>query len=219
MANGGHDPTKNVLDLAATSNLRQDDLREAERRFFESEISHVKELAALRELHQQRLDAAESARIDSIRQVDVLATATTAGQALTAIQALAQTQLTSAETLRGAVATTAATLAKQLEGTVAEFNKRLSTLEQSSYEGMGKQKMSDPQMEQMKEIVAGLVQSQAAGTGKTEGISSAWGILLGAAALIGLVVSIAQFMSNKPATPVVAPAPQVIYVPSTPPAK
>lgn len=189
------DPTENVKALNEASVTRLDDLRIAEQRSVElvvtalerrldSEIIHVKEMAHLNQEHQRQLDAAESARIDSIRQVDVLATATTAAQALTAIQTLQGTTNASAETLRVAVANQATTLAAQLTTTVAEINKRLSSLEASSYEGMGKQKVVDPQSERLAMMVENLTRMQSTGAGKTEGVSSTWAMIVAGIAVV-----------------------------------
>jgi hypothetical protein len=185
------DPTQNVKDLSEASNIRQDDLRGLTKELFDAKITHVKEVMALRAEHQRMMDVAESARIDSIRQVDLTNTANAASQALTAIQTLATTQAASAETLRAQVANTATQVQATLNGVTQDFNKRIATLEQSSYEGVGKQKIADPASERTAMLVERLVAAQATGTGKSEGIGVAWVVLLGVVSLFGGVLGIA----------------------------
>src|ERR1700733_9873187 len=81
------DPTRNVLDLVAAGNRRQDDLREMESK-------HVREIMAIRETHAVEVRRAESQRIDAIRQGDVQA-----------VQQTATVSATTATTLAAQVAT------------------------------------------------------------------------------------------------------------------
>ena len=173
------DPTRNVLALVKAATKRADDLREAERRYYEASLQHIRETATLHAAHQaetlqtqaehqRRLDAAESARIDSIREVDRLATATTAMQSRAETTLLAQSQATLAETLRASVSNTATTLAATLANTVSDLNKRIASLEQSSYEGLGKSRVSDPALDRLTTLVEQLAakQSQSSGMGQ-----------------------------------------------------
>lgn len=192
------DPTENVLNLVDAANQRQDDLRGSERRYFDAAIAHVKELATLRAEYQEkilalqadfqsRLDAAESARIDSIREVDRLAMVNTATQSRAETATLAATQAAQAETLRAAVAGTATTLQAQVTSSNEAFNKRLTLVEQSIYEGMGKSRVEDPQLAQLTALVRELAQNQARGTGQGAGASSAMVYVVAAvSALIGI---------------------------------
>jgi hypothetical protein len=82
------------------------------------------------------------------------------------------------------VANQATTLAAQLTTTVAEINKRLSSLEASSYEGMGKQKVVDPQSERLAMMVENLTRMQSTGAGKTEGVSSTWAMIVAGIAVV-----------------------------------
>jgi hypothetical protein len=235
-ASGGPviDPTENVIALTKAEAHRQDDLRKAERRYFLAQLRHVEKVGKYRTQHQAKMDAAESARIDSIRQIDMQATAATNAQQLTAIQTLAASTTASAEALRTAVANTATTIATQLSSTVAEFNKRLAALEQLSSERLGQQKVADPQMERLAKVVEDLARSQDRGTGKSEGLSQGWAILSGAIllalAIYGGVFKAAAVAPAPAADPTLAAilselkasrasaaaAPQVIYVPSPP---
>lgn len=121
------DPSPNVIALSEQAHRRQDDLRAANEKFLLAELRHVGDMAELRALHQRELDAAEAGRINAIRQVDREEVAKTSAQALTAVQALASTTNTIAETLRAQQATT-----------TESQNKRISALELSASKGEGK---------------------------------------------------------------------------------
>lgn len=150
------DPSENVKALNEAANKRQDDLREAHNALMDSEIrrldaeaGHLKEISALREHHAKEIRAAETERLNSIRQVDVTAVRTEADRALAAIQTLAATTATNAENLRNALNATAATIAKSTSDTVQQITERIAALEKSSYEGVGKQRLADPMMAEL----------------------------------------------------------------------
>jgi hypothetical protein len=185
------DPTQNVKDLSEAANARQDDLRNLTKELYDAKIACIKEMGDLRERHQRELDHAESERLDSIRQVDREDVNKTAAQALSAIQTLAATTNTTAETLRTQVATTAQATANTLTTITGEINKRLSALELTSSEGKGKQTVADPQMEKLTALVEMLARNQATGTGKSEGISMVGALIMGGVALIGGLLGIA----------------------------
>lgn len=132
------DPTANVIALNEAANKRQDDLRKLSRELFDSHVLHLKEIVELHARYSRELAIKESERLDSIRQVDVLAGNTAADRALVAIQTLATSQAAAAETLRSMVTTTASTIAAQTSETVAGLTNRIAQLEKSSYEGAGK---------------------------------------------------------------------------------
>jgi hypothetical protein len=150
------DPSENVKALNEAANQRQDDLRAAhnnlmaaEVRRLDAEAGHLKEIADIRERHAKEIRAAETERLNSIRQVDVTAVRTEADRALAAIQTLAATTATNAENLRNALNATAATIAKSTSDTVQQITERIAALEKSSYEGVGKQRLADPQMAEL----------------------------------------------------------------------
>lgn len=224
---GGLDPTANVLALSEASNRRQDDLREAYQERVEAsiarmdaELRHLEATAVLRAEHAKEIGALESNRLNAIRQVDVLAVSTAADRAQAAIQTLAANTSSNAETLRNMVTNTAATMATQLSNTVTAITERIATLEKSSYEGKGKAALSDPMMVELIGEMKSLRKSYAEGVGKSAGISTAWGILLGVVALIATLCTIGSFVyiGTRATEPVVTAAPQVIYVPSYAPA-
>lgn len=140
------DPTKNVQALVDAAIERVDDLRILNDRRIDADIKHLKEIVDLDREHTKELRDLEAKRLDAIRQVDVNAVQTEANRSLDAIRALAVTTASNAENLRTALQNTEQVLARQN----AEANKlttdRLAALEKSSYEGAGKQTVTDPQM-------------------------------------------------------------------------
>jgi len=220
------DPTQNVRELFEAGSTRQDDLRLAERRLQEEKILRVEvqlravqHEVALRAEHQTSLDQLESKRLDAVRSVDQLAAKTEADRAAAAVTALATSAATTAETLRSAVNTSATNLATQLDRTVTTIIERIAALEKSSYTGLGKQAVADPQIERLALMVETLTRSRAADTGKTEGIGASWGVLLGVVALVAslmLIWSRAASVSAPPQPMIYSPAPPGALLPSTP---
>lgn len=203
------DPTRNVLDLVAAGNKRLDDLSAANQKLVESSIQslkdsvlreslHNKEVAELRAGFQTALNEKESKRLDSVRAVDQLAVTTASDRAQAAITALASQAAVTAETLRGAVNTSAANLAAQLVTTNAGINDRISSLEKAQYTGAGRAIVADPQLQTLQTLVDKLATSNSTSVGKTEGISSSWAILVGAAGLIGGVIVAFAMLRKSP---------------------
>jgi hypothetical protein len=111
---------------------RLDELREAETR-------RINELICLRDKFQDKLDVAESKRIDAIRAVDVAAV-TVANDKATAQAAVLANQVTaSADTLRKLVESTAIAAAEQLKQLTQQLTDRLTSLEKNQYKGEGKE--------------------------------------------------------------------------------
>lgn len=215
------EPSENVKALSEASNKRQDDLREAYEQLFESKIKCANEISDLRAKHQETLDQlregyqekiarAESARLDSIRQVDREEVAKTAVSANTAISTLAKQTTDLATTLQKTVTDTATAAEARNSAQYTETNKRLSALELSSSEGKGKQTVVDPQMDKLTVLVERLAHDQAGKSGKSEGADKTWGIIAIVATLILSLggVGIAFVMSSRAPAP-----PQVIYAP------
>jgi hypothetical protein len=121
------DPTENVKALSAAAHIRQDDLRAASDRFNSAQIEHVKELALLRSVYEEKLTIAEAKRIDAIRSVDVNAVAIASEKAAAAAAVLANSVNSSAKNLE-----------EQLKQYVGQINTRLSAVEKSQYEGQGR---------------------------------------------------------------------------------
>ena len=70
-------------------------------------------------------------------------------------------------------------------------DERVAILERSSYTVAGKSAVSDPQTDRLSSMVEKLVSAQAIGSGKSEGISLAWVVLLGLVSLVGGLLGIA----------------------------
>lgn len=208
------DPTKNVLELVAAANQRQDDLRQATKELSDAKLAHQKEISDLRAKHYTELRIEEKERLNSIRQVDREDVNKAATSAQTAITTLAQQAATTAETLRTQVATTAQAQLTTFQTAMAEVVKRISALELSSSEGKGKQAVSDPAMTQLVEEVRHLATIRDATEGKSSGVSMIVAIIMGAALFIATMLSIglALFALMKPvpiqpvAVPIVTPA-------------
>jgi len=228
------DPTENVKDLSEALSHRQDDLRTLTKELFDTKVDQVKEIGQLRAAHQHLMDglrdahaaqmlAAESARLNSIRQVDreeVAKTAVTNQTATTALASqtsiLAETLRTQVSTVAGAAEARASAVATAGENRLNQFSadviKRLSALELSFSEGRGKQAVVDPQVTEMLVEMRALRAVQATDSGKSSGVDSTWKSLIAA---VGLLVALnALGVFTRTAMP--SGAPQVIYVPAPP---
>lgn len=232
------DPTANVLALSEASNKRQDDLREGAERLMAAQIEHIRvterirsdsvrdlalaesrrvdEQMALRASYSERLELAEAKRIDAIRAVDVNAVAVASQRASDQATVLATQVAQSAEALRALVATTAATVATSLQQLSTSLSTRLTTLEQGSYQALGKSTYQDPELVKLLSEVKGLSDINRLGVGRTTGANATWGIILGAGSFITVILAVLGFViANFVHAPSVAPLqPQVIYVPS-----
>jgi len=226
------DPTENVIALVKAKDKRQDDLRMANEKYLDERIhcqkemadlraEHLKELhhidscnngemAKLRETHAKELAMAEAGRLNAIRQNDQLSVSTTAVQQKQAIDALAATTAVERETLRTLVSTTAATVASQNDIKFAGLNDKLGKLEQISFTNQGRAGVSDPMMTEMIIELKKLSQSQATGSGKTEGVSATWVFMGSVVVLILGLLAIGAFVFSG-RTPSPAAPPQVIY--------
>lgn len=213
------DPTKNVLDLVEASIKRIDDMAVLTGLLVEARLKVVEETAKLRAEHNAEIDRLraehqsvqddkESRRLDSVRQVDQMAVRNESDRSALAITALASSAAVTAETLRSAVNTSAANLATQLDRTVSAITERIASLEKSSYQGIGRAGVADPAADRLQALVEALARAQSQGTGKSEGISSSWVVLVGVAGLIltllGIGGAILALMPRSTAVPVVS---------------
>ena len=124
------DPTHNVLLLVEAAVKRLDDL-------YEEGFRRLDETLRIHLAYIDKLNAAESKRIDAIRAVDVAAVAIASERASQQAIVLANQVAASAETLRALVATTASTVAQQLQQVSNQLAERLTLLERSQYENKG----------------------------------------------------------------------------------
>ena len=186
------DPTANVLALVEAAVARQDDLRKADAMLQNARIQGLADLVKQQATHQKKSNKQESQRLNAIRQVDVLAVNTSAAQSLQAIQALAATTTTNAENLRNALTATASTIATQTAATVSAITDRLAALEKSSYEGKGKEAVSDPQLLELVASVKALSSARSEGTGSKDlsrYVTNLLGLIVGLAiAVVALLV-------------------------------
>lgn len=214
------DPTKNVLDLVRALERRLDDVsnltnKGIEDRFrYREEItnlqsaitdlktSHNAEITKLRGDYQQRADDKESERIDAIIVSDRAAAKNEVDRSQKAVDTVATLQTATAETLRSAVATTAAGIATQFAQTTSALVERIAALEKASYTGQGRSTVADPQVEALRlqvesqrAQVESLNRIQAQGTGKSEGFGSSWAIVLGVGSLIGVLIALAGLVA------------------------
>lgn len=224
--NAAVDPTKNVLDLvlAAVKRLddmsglalkRQDDLRQAQATLEELRYAGLKENAAIRAEYEGLLRRAEAGRLDALRIVDTNNVTVANERALATASALQKkgddsalvlsAQVTkSADDVRTLVKTTAdeqsRNLQQQFAGIQTQFTNigsRLTTLEQTGAEGLGKQKFQDPAqaavLATLTEEVRKISRSQADSGGVGQGRSDVFG-WIGIA--IGIGIAFATFLFN-----------------------
>jgi hypothetical protein len=142
------DPTRNVRDLVAAENRRQDDLREMEAAHVREvseiradcqtdEIAGVQHIEQLRADHAKEIRLAETARIDAIRAVDVQAVQQAATVQAAQAGALAATVATSAEAMRAQVAAAASAAATSLGAALEPIQKDIQDLRKAQYEAQG----------------------------------------------------------------------------------
>lgn len=199
------DPTENVKALALASAERQDDLRELNDRRIDAEIriqtarlDGLENRMIMRADHAKEIRLLETARLDSIRQVDREEVAKTAMAANRAIETLATAASVTAETLRNQVASTTKAQADTHAASMAEVNKRLTAVELVQSEGRGKQTVADPMMTELVAEMKALRISGASQGGQSQGAKSLWLIIAGILALLftfmfgaaGLIIAI-----------------------------
>ena len=131
------DPTKNVLDLVAAAIQRQDDLRRLEADHLRQVIALRAEIAATKDMHSKELRAAEAARIDAIRTIDVGNVSRAAEVATTQAATLAAQVALSAETLRNQVAAAASAATVALAAALEPVQKDIADLRRAQYEAQG----------------------------------------------------------------------------------
>ena len=170
------DPTINVLQLVEAAVQRLDDLHKAEaKRIDEILVTHFGYI--------EKLNLAEAKRIDAIRAVDVGAVAIASERAAQQAAVLANQVSASAETLRALVASTAATVAQQLQQVSGQLIDRISLLEKSQYEtkGTGLPNVTGNRLD-------ALERKGSETFGKGAGITQFIGWIVAAAAIAGLLM-------------------------------
>jgi hypothetical protein len=142
------DPTQNVLDLVNAAMRRQDDLREMQAKY-DAQIGkmrevHSREMRAAARRSEERIDskdqqlrAAETARIDAIRAVDVGAVQRAAEVSAIQAQTLANQVATSAEALRGQVEASRQQIATAQAAELQPIKAAIEDLRRAQYEAQG----------------------------------------------------------------------------------
>jgi len=135
------DPTINVRSLVTDAIRRQDDLRK-------SDHDHMRETVRMQadfeqkmrdtvQKYQEKLDNAESKRIDAIRMVDVSAVAAAAAVQETRANTLAGQVALSADAMRATVAATAQAAQEGLTRALDPIQKDIAELRKAQYEAAG----------------------------------------------------------------------------------
>jgi hypothetical protein len=136
------DPTLNVKELVDLQVKRLDDLRLSEEcrtnDLRDAESKRVNEVLLLSASYEEKLRLAEAKRIDAIRAVDVNAVSIANERAVQQAAVLQNQVSNSAEALRALVATTASTIAQQLQQITNQTTERLAAVEKAQYEGQGR---------------------------------------------------------------------------------
>jgi hypothetical protein len=195
------DPTANVIALNDAAQKRQDDLRQETNTRMLAEVSHLKEMAALRAQHSRQLAEAEAKRIDAIRAVDVNAVAVASERAGAAATVLATQVAQSADALRTLVASTATAMAEQQRQLSTQFDSRLTLVERSQYEGKGKSAFSDPMMDEINRKMQMLMEGRgqtlgAADQTKTSSNQIMWAIGIMVMIALGIAALVVPIMRH-----------------------
>ena len=196
------DPTANVIALVESNAKSSADLREADIKFYDAQITHLKEMIALRAINAETLRNSDLDRLAKTREVDVLAGGASAAGLATAVQTLANTSDRNAENLRNLVTSTSQALAKQTsdQATVLstqndlamkDVNLRIAELQKSSYQGSGKSSVQEPQNDRLILMVEALLKAKATDEGQTKGLSQGAALIMGGLTVLGILIGIA----------------------------
>jgi len=193
------DPTENVRNILDMSIQRIDDVIRAElnrvdgkiadekvrvNESIDAEMRRIDEKIRINSEAAAQLGLAESKRLDAIRSVDINAVSVANERATAQAAVLANQVAASAETLRALVATTAATQAQQSNQVASAMLDRISVLEKSQYEGIGKGRVSDPMINELLLEVKILKENQLQSKGAGSGMEKLWGWIVAAAAVL-----------------------------------
>ncbi len=202
------DPTENVKALSEAANKRQDDLRDTMAALTKARVDaldasirmseqHARDINALRDTHNVEIHASEQERLRTIREIDVAA-----------LNNLSNTVSSGFESLRNSLSATASRIEAANTERANSISDRVTQLERTSYEGKGREAISEPMMNSFMGEVKKLNE-------KSAGISMTWALVIGAAAIIASVSGIfTSFRAPAPTAP--QPQPQVVYIPAAP---
>jgi len=185
------DPTVNVKSLMAAALDALAELRKADKELHDTKAEHLKEMATLRAEYTKDGRKDDRVTLAAIRQVDITNQNAAAAQIDTAIKALAKSTEDTRKTFADSMESTRKTLADSMAGRDARVDERVTRLESNANLSAGRQSVADPQIAMLLEKMDKVVTVQASGGGKSEGISSAWVVVLGVIAALGTLVGIA----------------------------
>lgn len=220
-ASGGPvvDPTENVKALMEASikaitreTELQQQLADEKIKRMERELINQEKIANLRAEHVKEMAVAETGRVNAVRQTDQQNVESRARQSEMAVTALDNTTKTLAENIQKQLATTADTLAKQFQTTVAGFTADIGELKKALYTGVGKEQVADPQQAKLTLAVEALTLAMAGGKGKSEGMDRTWQFIAG---LLFLFFAWTSWQQSRPIS--TQQQPLIINVPSLPP--
>lgn len=117
-----------------------------------AEIRRLSEALTTHVTYTREMSANETKRVDALRAVDISAVAIASSKADAQALVLANQVSASAETLRGLVATTAATVASELQSVSTQLIDRISLLEKAQYENIGKSGASNTLLNRVAEL-------------------------------------------------------------------
>lgn len=122
-----------------------------------SEINRLDQVMSDHTKYTQEISLKETARLDAIRVVDATAISVANERAVEQASVLAAQVSSSAETLRGLVATTAAAVAASLNQVSSELTKRIAELERKQFEAQGRSGLSTPLLMMIAALGGGIV--------------------------------------------------------------
>ena len=175
---------KRIDDLSKQHDKSNHDLRKADERLRNFRFKEIRDRERLVDRHNKELRASdreirvgEKERLHSIREVDQTNATNTAINIAASVQTLATNANINADNLRNQLNSTASTMQKNtsdLATTLATQqaardetnNKRFTALEQTSYVGQGKEKVTDPMMEKYMTTMDAIVTKLAESKGK-----------------------------------------------------
>lgn len=177
---------KRIDDLSKQHDKSNHDLRKADERLRNFRFKEIRDRERLIDKHNRELRASdreirvgEKERLHSVREVDQTNAANTAVSLAESLKTFSATANTNAENIRTQLNSTAAimqkntadlatTLATQQAARDEANNKRFTALEQTSYVGQGKEKVTDPMMEKYMTTMDAIVTKLAESRGKED---------------------------------------------------
>jgi hypothetical protein len=212
------DPTANVIALVEANAKSADMLRQADIKFNDKIAEHLKEIGVLRADHAKQTREFDTAQAVNIRAVDMANAEKTAAQILQAVNTNAAVAERTALTLAKQVTDTAAAQENRQAPVAADMLRRLSAVELSMSKGEGKQAVADPALtktlESISTVLQNLTANQDRGSGKSEGSSDTWKLIIVVAGL--LLTFLAYQSSRQQPVQIVMPSSQPSITTTTP---